>query len=104
MATTAYAVYFDYRRRSHPEFRRLLRRSERRQARAEKDEANQAKAKELDAIRAAVDSAKEEGFPHSREERDRYFMDQLQEGELLAADRKWIGACCCMAAERLPAS
>ncbi len=52
----------------------------------------------------AVDSDKEEGFPTGVEERDRYFMDQLQEGELLAADRKWIGACCCMAAERLPAS
>lgn len=82
----AYAVYFDYRRRHSPEFRRQLRRSERRQARAEKDQAEaNAKAMKL-TIRQAVDDAKEEGFPATPDEKEAFFLEQVQAGELMAAD------------------
>ncbi|KAL2263193.1 hypothetical protein VTK26DRAFT_7848 [Humicola hyalothermophila] len=80
----AYAAYFDYRRRHNPEFRKQLRRNERRQARAEKDQA-EAKAKaQKQMIKQAVEEAKEEGFPANAEEKEAYFLEQVQAGELLS--------------------
>ncbi|KAI1210981.1 mitochondrial outer membrane translocase complex, subunit Tom20 domain-containing protein [Annulohypoxylon truncatum] len=82
----AYAIYFDYQRRVDPNFRRNLRREERRQARAEKEEAQaQTKQKRKD-IQRVVDSTKEEGFPTGVNEKEQFFMDHVQKGELLAAD------------------
>ncbi|KAK4125999.1 protein import receptor MAS20 [Parathielavia appendiculata] len=82
----AYAVYFDYRRRHSPEFRRQLRRSQRQQARAEKSKAEAQLNEQRQAIKDAVDEAKEEGFPGSAEEKEAYFLEQVQAGELLGAD------------------
>ncbi|KAK7927735.1 hypothetical protein PG985_004733 [Apiospora marii] len=82
----AYAIYFDQQRRKSPDFRRELRRQERRQQRAEKEEAvlsNRQKSKE---VHAAVDRALEEGFPSGVNEREGYFMEHVQEGEILAQD------------------
>ncbi|KAL2127070.1 hypothetical protein VTI74DRAFT_11381 [Chaetomium olivicolor] len=79
----AYAAYFDYRRRHDPEFRRQLRRSQRRAARAEKDRAEANANAQRQSIRQAVDDAKEEGFPASAEEKEAYFLQQVQEGEIL---------------------
>ncbi|KAK8051410.1 hypothetical protein PG997_007786 [Apiospora hydei] len=82
----AYAIYFDQQRRRSPDFRRELRRQERRQQRAEKEEAvasNRAKSKE---VHSAVDRALEEGFPSGVNEREGYFMEHVQEGEILAQD------------------
>lgn len=83
----AYAVYFDYRRRHDPEFRRQLRRSNRRAARAQKDQAEANARAEKQRIRQAVDEAKEEGFPTGTEEKEAYFLEQIQTGEVLGADR-----------------
>jgi mitochondrial import receptor subunit TOM20 len=38
-------------------------------------------------IRAAVDAAKTEGLPQGLEEREAYFLEQVQQGEQLSADR-----------------
>ncbi|KAI1470630.1 mitochondrial import receptor subunit tom-20 [Daldinia caldariorum] len=82
----AYAIYFDYQRRADPNFRRNLRREERRQARAEKEEAvAQTKQKRRD-IQMAVDQATEDGYPTGVNEKEQFFMDHVQKGELLAAD------------------
>ncbi|KAL7627654.1 mitochondrial import receptor subunit tom20 [Parahypoxylon ruwenzoriense] len=82
----AYAVYFDYQRRADPNFRRNLRREERRQARAEKEEAvAQNKQKRKD-VQQLVDRATEEGYPSGVNEREQFFMDQVQQGEMLASD------------------
>ncbi|KLU81991.1 mitochondrial import receptor subunit tom-20 [Magnaporthiopsis poae ATCC 64411] len=62
----AYAVYFDYRRRHSPEFRRQLRRNERRQARSEKENAEAAEAGRLHVIRQIIDEAKASGYPDER--------------------------------------
>lgn len=86
--SVAYAVYFDYRRRSQAEFRRDLRRNERRQVRAEKEEAEASTRAQRDAIKAQVDEAKEEGFPTGVEEREAYFNEQVMSGEMLSSDRK----------------
>ena len=85
--TTAYAAYFDYRRRNSAEFRRELRRSQRRQQRVEKDHAQASAHAQKQAIKDAVDDAKEEGFPASAEEKEAYFLEQVQAGEILGADR-----------------
>jgi len=87
--TAAYAIYFDYRRRNDPEFRRQLRREARRQARAEKDQAVANQQAQKMAIRAAVDQAKEEGFPAGPDDKEAYFLEQVQAGEILGSDRKW---------------
>ena len=85
-----YCFYFDHRRRTDPEFRRKLRRNARRQARAEKEEAEAQTKKQRKAIERAVEQAKEEGFPTDVQEKEAYFMDQVQRGEVLAGDRKQL--------------
>ncbi|KAH8173130.1 MAS20 protein import receptor domain-containing protein [Sarocladium implicatum] len=85
-AIVAYAAYFDYQRRCHPDFRRNLRRNERRQARAEKEEAEAYTKKQRDAIKTLVDNAKEEGFPTGVEDREAFFNEQVMSGEVMSQD------------------
>jgi import receptor subunit TOM20 len=82
----AYAVYFDRQRRADPNFRKNLRREERRQARAAKEEAVARNKQNRRHIQAAVDAAIEEGFPTGVNEKEQYFMEFIQQGELLASD------------------
>lgn len=88
----AYAVYFDYRRRSNPEFRRQLRRNEKKQARADKEQAEAHQQAQRQYIKRAVDDAKEEGFPVSSDEKEAYFLEQVQNGEILGSDREFLFA------------
>lgn len=83
---SAYAIYFDHRRRTDPEFRKALRRESRRQARALKEEADAHGAKRLEAVKAAVARAKEQGFPTDVEEREAFFMNEVARGETLGSD------------------
>ncbi|KAI1108270.1 mitochondrial import receptor subunit tom-20 [Nemania sp. NC0429] len=80
----AYAVYFDYQRRANPDFRKNLRREERRLARAEREEAAAQSKQKLRDIHRAVDVAIAEGFPTGTNEKEKYFMEYVQEGENLA--------------------
>ncbi|KAK3938785.1 MAS20 protein import receptor [Diplogelasinospora grovesii] len=82
----AYAVYFDYSRRHSPEYRRVLRRNERRQARAEKDQAEANAIAQRQSIKHAVDEAKDEGFPTGNDEKEAYFVEQVQNGEIFSQD------------------
>lgn len=84
---TAYAMYFDYKRRKDSEFRRNLRRNERKQVRAEKEEAEASTQRLRGLIKAKVDEAKEEGFPAGVEEREAFFNEQVMTGEMLSQDR-----------------
>lgn len=84
----AYAVYFDHARRNKPEFRRNLRRNERKQVRQAKENAEVESQNRRHEIKAAVDEAREEGFPTSVEEKEAYFLDQVTMGEQLGADRE----------------
>lgn len=85
---TAYAVYFDHARRNKPEFRRHLRRNERKQVRQAKEQSEVETQNRRHEIKAAVDEAREEGFPTSVEEKEAYFLDQVTMGEQLGADRE----------------
>ncbi|KIX04345.1 uncharacterized protein Z518_05213 [Rhinocladiella mackenziei CBS 650.93] len=82
----AYAVYFDYRRRNDPEFRRALKRESRRQARIAREEAEIQGKQQREEIKRAVQEAIEEGFPTDVEEREAFFMQQIAQGESLAGD------------------
>lgn len=82
----AYAVYFDHKRRTDPEFRKALKRESRRQARAAKEEAEAQGAEHREAIKQAVAQAKDDGFPADLEEREGFFMSEVAKGETLCAD------------------
>jgi import receptor subunit TOM20 len=77
----AYAVYFDHRRRSDPEFRKQLKRESKRTAKAAKEEAEMSNKEQKKAIRDAVEKANEEGFPKDPEEVEAYFMQEVAQGE-----------------------
>jgi mitochondrial import receptor subunit TOM20 len=82
-------VFFDYRRRHSPEFRKALRRNEKKQARAAKDQAVAHQQAQRQAIKRVVDDAKDEGFPTDPDGREAYFLEQVQNGELLGSDREF---------------
>lgn len=65
-----------------------MRREERRQARAEKEEVVALTKQKKQDIQQVVQLAAEEGFPTGVNEKEQFFMDHVQKGELLAADRK----------------
>lgn len=88
IARIAYAVYFDHKRQTDPEFRRSLKRHNRRLARAVKEEAEAQGAKQREEIKKAVQQAKDEGFPADLEEKEAYFMSQVAKGEALCAEGK----------------
>ncbi|CAG9997896.1 unnamed protein product [Clonostachys byssicola] len=81
-----YVAYFDFQRRKNPEFRRNLRRNERKQARAEKEEAEASTKRQREAVKLLVDEAVYEGFPTGVEEREAYFNEQVMTGEMLSQD------------------
>ena len=83
---TAYAVWFDHRRRTDPNFRKSLKREAKRQAKAAKEEAEAHTTQQRQAIRIAVEEAKEEGFPTDVEEKEAYFMNEVAHGEQLSQE------------------
>ena len=83
---TAYAAYFDHKRRTDPEFRKALKRESRREARVAREQAEAHGAQQKNALREAVKGAKESGFPIDVEDREHFFMEQVAEGEKLCQD------------------
>lgn len=86
----AYAIYFDYKRRSDPEFRKQLKKESKRQHRAAKEEAEGAEKRERQELRAMVDEAVEEGWPQAAEEKETYFMEEVGMGEKLCQQSMWM--------------
>ncbi|KAJ5712445.1 hypothetical protein N7493_008913 [Penicillium malachiteum] len=82
----AYAAYFDHKRQTDPEFRKSLKRNNKRLAKAVKEEAEAHGAAQREVIKQAVQNAKEEGFPTDLEEKESYFMTQVAQGEGLCQD------------------
>jgi len=81
-----YAVYFDHKRRTDPDFRKALKRESRREARAAKEQAEAREAEPKQAIKNAVNEAKAEGFPTDVEDKEAYFMNEVGQGEILCQD------------------
>lgn len=85
-AALGYAAYFDYKRRSDPNFRRSLKRQQKQIHKAAKEEAVAAEKGQKEAIRAAVDEANDEGFPKDPEKTEEYFMTEVARGEQMCQD------------------
>ena len=90
LGRAGYAVYFDHKRRTDPEFRKALKRESRREARAAKEEAEAQGEQQKGAIKAAMNEAAEEGFPTDVEEREAYFMNEVGQGEALCQDSEFL--------------
>lgn len=82
-------MYFDHKRQTDPEFRKSLKRNNRKLAKAVQEEQAAHGAAQRDTIKQAVQRAKEEGFPADLEEKETYFMNQVAKGEGLCAEGKW---------------
>jgi len=65
-----------------------LKRESRREARAAKEQEEAEGAQQKEAIKAAVDEAKEEGFPTDVEDKEAFFMNEVGQGEVLCQDSK----------------
>ena len=83
-------MYFDHKRQTDPEFRRALKRNNKRMAKAVKEEVEAHGAAHRENIKKAVQSAKEEGFPADLEEKEAYFMGQVTKGESLCVDGTFL--------------
>ncbi|EEH34195.2 mitochondrial import receptor subunit tom-20 [Paracoccidioides lutzii Pb01] len=86
MCPPAYAIYFDYKRHSDAEFRRNLKRDNRRLARVVREQSEAKGAQQIAEIKQALQEAKEEGFPSDPEDKEAFFMGQIAKGEQLAAE------------------
>ena len=82
----AYALYFDHRRRSDPEFRRHLKRQHKKVSKLDEEASKAAERSQRERIRQAVDAAIEEGFPKDPEETEGYFMQEVAKGEGMCTD------------------
>ena len=80
-AALAYAVYFDYRRRTDPNLRKMLKKERKKLSKLDQESAKAAENDHKVRVERAVQMAKEEGFPSDSEETEHYFMEQVTLGE-----------------------
>ena len=85
-ATVAYALYFDHKRRSDPDFRRNLKKQQKKISKQSEANAIAAESAQKDRIKQLVDEANEEGFPRDAEETEQYFMQEVARGEQMCSD------------------
>ena len=85
-ASLAYALYFDHRRRSDPEFRRNLKKQHKKISKLDAASAQAAEKDQKERIKRVVDEANEGGFPKDAEETEQYFMQEVARGETMCTD------------------
>ena len=78
----AYAAYFDYRRRSDPEFRKSLKKQHKKVQKAKEEEGKAAEQGQKERIKQAVIEANEDGFPRDPEETEGYFSAERADHHL----------------------
>ncbi|KAI6024482.1 hypothetical protein EDC04DRAFT_2723876 [Pisolithus marmoratus] len=83
----AYAVYFDYKRRTDTNFRKQLRKEKKRVAKSQASPEASASSSGVDvnALKQALETVKQEEVPATPEEKEKYFMAQVGLGEQLCA-------------------
>ncbi|KAH9844112.1 MAS20-domain-containing protein [Rhodofomes roseus] len=83
----AYAVYFDYRRRTDGDFRKRLRKDKKKVKNATQSQAGEASASGVgpEELRAALDKVRDEELPPDPEAKEQYFMTHVGMGEQLCA-------------------
>ncbi|KAL0078602.1 mitochondrial outer membrane translocase complex, subunit Tom20 domain-containing protein [Phycomyces blakesleeanus] len=80
-----YMVYFDYSRRSDPDFKKKLRRDRKMAAKAAKESEESSKMGRVELIEQVIIAAAQENYPTTPEEKEQYFMSQVAAGEALCA-------------------
>lgn len=85
-ASVAYALYFDHRRRSDPNFRRELKKQHKKISKLDAESQKAAEKSQKERIKNVVDAANEEGFPKDAEETEQYFMQEVARGEGMCSD------------------
>lgn len=85
-ASLAYALYFDHKRRSDPDFRKNLKKQQKKISRQNEEASKAAERSQKDRIRRVVEEANEEGFPKDPEETEGYFMQEVARGESMCTD------------------
>ncbi|KAG0057233.1 hypothetical protein BGZ83_000646 [Gryganskiella cystojenkinii] len=83
IAAVGYAIYFDSKRRNDPEFRRKLKKDKKRAQKQAKEEEKKKTTQTAQTVEEALAGIKEEDFPTSMEEREKFCMEQLSTGEAL---------------------
>ncbi|KAF8417068.1 mitochondrial import receptor subunit [Tirmania nivea] len=82
----AYALYFDYKRRHDPEFRKALKRDRKQYARSERAQKAAASAEQREVVAKAIRQVQLEGFPVDVEEKEVFFMQEVAQGEVLCQE------------------
>ncbi|QIW98693.1 hypothetical protein AMS68_004211 [Peltaster fructicola] len=82
----AYAVYFDHKRRSDPEFRKHLKRQHKEASRQQERATKAAQQGQKARIQSLVEEAIAEGVPQDPEEKEGYFMEEVGRGEKMCQD------------------
>ncbi|ORZ24663.1 protein import receptor MAS20 [Absidia repens] len=80
-----YLVYFDYKRRNDPTFKKQLKRERRKAAKIAKATEEEDKQVKVKLIETVITAAAKETYPSTPEEMEKYFMAQVAEGEGLCA-------------------
>ncbi|ORY32130.1 mitochondrial outer membrane translocase complex, subunit Tom20 domain-containing protein [Naematelia encephala] len=79
-----YAFYFDYQRRNNPDFRKGLKKQQKKLAAAAEARTKAEKERNSKALREALATVQAEIPPTSPEEQEAYFQEQVAEGEKLS--------------------
>ena len=94
-AVVGYAIYFDYKRRSSPEFRKSLKKRASKQQKLKAKKDAESKQSKLEAVKAAlIEDLKENPIPTELSEREAFFMEQVATGEEMTKDDPTGAAIC----------
>lgn len=96
-ALVGYAIYFDYTRRSNPEFRKSLKKKSAKQAKHIKKEEEETRKSQGEAIKQALATDLEQNpIPTELTKKEEFFMQQVALGEQLAvqSSKKMDAALC----------
>ncbi|CCH45357.1 Mitochondrial import receptor subunit TOM20 [Wickerhamomyces ciferrii] len=85
--TLGYAVYFDYNRRTNPEFRKQLKKSKKHHEKKVIEHEKEVKSVKLDTVRKALEESlkNDSPVPTDPSEKERFFMTEVTQGEQLSA-------------------
>ncbi|CAG8572072.1 469_t:CDS:2, partial [Racocetra persica] len=83
-----YVIYWDYMRQNDREFRKKWKREKKRAEKLRQEAAEVAKDRTTAFVKKAVDEVSKENFPTDVAAKEKYFMDQVSNGETLLAEGK----------------
>lgn len=84
--TSAYAAYFDYKRRNDPNFRKNLKKEKKRHQKAQRAQAAAQNADQRSRLRETIIQVQAEGFPTDVGEKEAYFISEIARGESLCSE------------------